>query len=367
MNGKAFRISYESVHPGTAYTDITFYNDIDSLFTEAPLCGGSAKRLYVTDSHIAHLGAVQSFLNKAEKNGHTSVIIKVGEIYKTAETLCTVLQAALNAGLNRTSVFTGIGGGVVCDICAFAASVFKRGAALELIPTTLLAMVDAAIGGKTGCDFANYKNAIGTFYPARRIYIASDFVQSLSEQEFKSGLAEVFKTALLYDKHTLRILTEKQKSVCSRDKKLLSFIIQQCVKAKAAVVEQDLTERSHRAHLNLGHTFAHALESVCGLGKINHGEAVAWGIGRAAQLSFILGYCNAQYRDDVFSVLASYGWCTEKRHSALDGIENPVKALLSAMKQDKKNSTNRIRFVLQRSVCSTFTEEIDDTTVSQVL
>ena len=136
-----------------------------------------------------------------------------------------IVKTALESGLQRGSIFVGIGGGVICDMTAFASSIFKRGAGLELVPTTLLAMVDAAVGGKTGCDFENYKNMIGTFYPASRLHVFGDFLQSLPESEYRSGLAETLKTALLYAPKLFHILQTQKEDVMERTPELIRQII----------------------------------------------------------------------------------------------------------------------------------------------
>ena len=190
-----------------------------------------------------------------------------------------------------------------------------RGAQLELVPTTLLAMADAAIGGKTGVDFGNYKNCIGTFYPAQKIHIAVSALEALPESEFRSGLAEVFKTALLYAPKLFQIMAEKRDAVLSRDGELLLEVVKRCVQAKAHVVERDLRESGERMYLNLGHTFGHALESVAGFGEVSHGDAVAWGIARALELGKRLGITDPGYIADVIPVLESYGVVIHARAS----------------------------------------------------
>jgi len=301
---------------------------------------------------------------------HTLVVLGAGESYKTIENVLFIVKTALESGLQRGSIFVGIGGGVICDMTAFASSIFKRGAGLELVPTTLLAMVDAAVGGKTGCDFENYKNMIGTFYPASRLHVFGDFLQSLPESEYRSGLAETLKTALLYAPKLFHILQTQKEDVMERTPELIRQIIRRCVIAKASIVEKDLTETGLRMQLNLGHTFAHALETCAGLGAIPHGDAVAWGIGRAMELSLNLNLCDQEYRAEVEEVLESYGWCTTAYHPVLEGKIPPDEAgdaLLSAMKKDKKNSSPAIRCILQREINSTVIQEVPEAAIRSVL
>lgn len=365
---KDFNINYPMIHQGTEKTEVIFFRTENELFSLLERV--EDKHIYVTDSNIALLPAVKNFLDLQKSKNHVVVILPAGEENKTLDSVLTIVKAALEADFNRNSVFTGIGGGVITDMTAFAASIFKRGAKLELIPTSLLAMVDAACGGKTGCDFENYKNMIGSFYPAKKLCICSEFVQSLPEGEYYSGLAEAIKTAMLYNKELFFDFENKSELVRGRNPEILEKIIENCVRAKAKIVEEDLTEKGIRMQLNLGHTFAHALETVAGLGAVSHGEAVAWGISRAIELSLILGLSSEIYKNQVFSILQRYGYSTTPIHPVLIGktSENQIKEiLLKAMKKDKKNSSATIRLVLQKNIHQTIIKEISDSEIKKVL
>ncbi len=351
-------IPYPPIHIGTEKTSIFFYDSFESFIAKEN--NTSTRKIYVVDDTVCNLHPVKSILESIDSDSIV-VTIQAGETYKTIDTVLKIVSEALEADMQRSSTFIGIGGGVVCDMTAFAASIFKRGAKLELIPTTLLAMVDASIGGKTGVDFSNYKNMIGSFYPASSIHMASEFVQSQSKKEYLSGLAEVVKTAMLYDTELFNIMKEKKDAILARDKDVVKDMIYRCAKAKACVVEQDLTEKNIRMQLNLGHTFGHALESIAGLGSITHGEAVAWGIARAIDLSEKMGLCSNDYKNDIFSVLESYGWCTNAIHPCLTINKDEVPtALLQAMKKDKKNSSSKVRVILQKDLCNTQIQEVED-------
>ena len=369
MNTSRFTIRYKAVHPGTERTEILFYGRIEQAL-QSTACT-KQNRLYITDEHIAALSPVKVFLEKKKNEGFPVCIVKASEQYKSVATALEIVKTALDNNLNRSSTFVGIGGGVVCDMSAFAASVFKRGARVELVPTTLLAMVDAAIGGKTGCDFGDYKNMLGTFYPAQKIHIAPTFAESLSDREFRSGLAEVLKTALLCDKKLFGLLQEQKDRILKRDETIIKHIVYVCARKKARIVQKDFTERGIRMHLNLGHTFAHALESLAGLGTISHGEAVAWGIGRATALSEKLGLCPSSYKKEVFRVLQSYDWSCECIHPALRKAslvkDNTAQALLQAMKKDKKNSSGTVRLILQKDMKSAVIREVEDEYIRTVL
>lgn len=367
-----FSINYPSIHVGTDKSTIEFFSgDIDlfSLFYSEQNKDSERKRFFVTDATVATLNCMKSFVEKFEDGkfqNDTLLILGSGEKYKTIESVLQITSEAVKANLTRKDTFVGIGGGVICDITAFAASIYKRGASVEFIPTTLLAMVDAAIGGKSGCDFENCKNIIGTFFPAKKLYYFPKFVQSLNEAQYNSGLAEAFKTALLADKELYELFKNDSDKIKSRDLQTLDTIIQKCVKAKADYVQKDFTEQNIRAHLNLGHTFGHALESVAGFGTITHGYAVAWGIGRCVELSYRKEYCMASFRDEILSILKMYGWETNPIPGCVKG-GGVGERLLQVMHSDKKNYNSSIRVILQKGVCETLIEECSEEDLLSVL
>lgn len=355
------------------------------------------KKLFVTDENIFGLKSLERFFkkfspvnaqdfSKTDISGNTRdtdnfiisgntraalysfennalVVIKAGEKYKTIDTVLAIVKAALAFSLTRKDFFTAIGGGVITDLTAFAASIYKRGARLEFVSTTLLGMCDAAIGGKTGCDFEDYKNITGTFYKAETLYIFPSFVKSLSEKEYISGLAEVLKTALLFDKKLFALLENEKDKVLSRDDKTIYEMISICSKAKAKIVKKDPTEKNIRMLLNLGHTFGHALESRAGLGVLTHGECVAWGTCRVLDLSRSIGLCSDAYYERVKKVFASYGYETNKVHPKFTDSN----AILETMKNDKKNSSSKIRVILQKGLCKNVITEIEDEKLLSVL
>jgi 3-dehydroquinate synthase len=369
-------IRYGNGHVGPETSELFFHDRGADL---SPLAAGKEAKLFVTDSTVAALPAIKEL----ERNlgTHCLFVIPAGEEHKTIEPVLSIVSAALEHNLGRASVFCGIGGGVVTDMTAFASSIFKRGARLELVPTTLLAMADAAIGGKTGCDFGTWKNMIGTFYPAEKVHFYPELLSTLPEKEYRSGLAEVFKTALLFDQELYEQFEE------GFDRDTLPEVIRACVEAKAWIVEGDPYEhsgsfdpqnllgryehREGRMLLNFGHTFAHALESVVGLGTVTHGDAVAWGISRALCLSARLGLCSKAWRDEVYSLLNRYGWETTPLHSALfhAGLaqKDAAKRLVGAMKKDKKNANGVIRVILQREICDTLFQDVEQDEVLEVL
>ena len=360
-------------------TDILFYsgkNDLCSLYLSAE---DRRNRLFVTDTNIAPLCTdfISHFTDENadnikapsifKKGNDTLCILGAGEKYKTIENVLEIVRAALNSNFNRNCLFVAIGGGVLSDMTGFAASMFKRGVDVEFVPTTLLSDVDASIGGKTGCDFDSYKNMIGAFYPAKKIHIWSSFIQSLPQNEFISGLGEVVKTAFLFSPELTEILKTQKEKVMSRNEEVLKKIITICAKAKAKTVHEDFKEKGIRAYLNYGHTFGHALETVAGLGKISHGEAVAWGIGRALGLSLDKNLCSAEFANECKSILFDYGFCTDPLPQIIKDIPNATLALVSAMHKDKKNSGSCVKVILQKTGQSTFITEVQDNEILEVL
>ncbi|NNM68277.1 MAG: 3-dehydroquinate synthase [Spirochaetales bacterium] len=289
------------------------------------------------------------------------VVWPAGEAHKDLSSIEQLLEVCLSAGLGRDSTLGGAGGGVVTDMAAFAASLYMRGCRLVLIPTTLLAMVDAAVGGKTGVDFGGYKNIVGTFYPANEVRIWTGALKSLSEREYLSGLAEVIKHGLLGANRVWDLVKEQRPAVLARQNSVLDELVREAVLFKARVVEKDLREVGERAFLNLGHTFAHALEAVLNFdGTLSHGEAVAWGMDRALSLGVRLGVTDPQWKDEVHELLTAYGY-----RLRLDGVL--PEEVLGAMKNDKKKKSGTVRFVLQKSRGETLLQPVDDKLVLKTI
>jgi 3-dehydroquinate synthase len=286
-----------------------------------------------------------------------TAILAAGEQAKGWSSVEKVLSAAVAAGLGRDGTIIGIGGGVITDLVAFASSVYMRGVRLILVPTTLLAMTDAALGGKTGFDLFGIKNLVGTFRPADRVLMPTDSLSSLPQREWLSGLAEVIKTAIIGDEALFSLLEERHDALISgpaaeQCADLLPEMVARCVAVKGRIVESDPTETgSERALLNLGHTYGHALESVAGLGVLTHGEAVAWGISRACSLALELGTTSAIRAERIVRLLEAYDYETAPMHpaalAAADGDPtHAARKLLAAMGSDKKKKAGALRFVV---------------------
>jgi len=288
------------------------------------------------------------------------VTLEPGEERKSWESVDRIVRFAIDAGLGRDATFVALGGGVLCDMTAFAASIFMRGCRLVLVPTTLLAMVDASLGGKTGIDYAGYKNMVGTFHPAQEIRISTELLRTLPNREFVSGLAEVIKQALLERSPLLATLREQYEAILGREPALLARVVSQSLGVKGRLVEADFRENGVRAHLNLGHTFGHALEAVTGFAEWTHGEAIAWGIDKALRTGRLLSQTDPAYEKEVRMLLARYGF-------KLNTTPELVEPLLQAMRFDKKKRSGRVRFVLQRGWGDTFQTEVADEVIRAAL
>jgi len=281
------------------------------------------------------------------------VVLESGERNKSWESVETILRAGKNAGLGRDGLFIGIGGGVIGDLTAFAASIYMRGARLCLVSTTLLAMVDAGAGGKTGIDLLGLKNLAGTFYPAGLVVMPLGALDSLPQKEWKSGMAELIKTAIL-DSDDFLALTKKLAAIEKGEQGRTSLAFRSClmecisrsVSCKGRIVEADPRELGQmRPLLNLGHTFGHALESAAGLGSLSHGEAVAWGIARACELGSALKITPPERGREIRGILDTYGYETAAPHSLANSAAS-IDTLMQSMRGDKKVKAGKLRFIV---------------------
>jgi len=261
------------------------------------------------------------------------------ESTKTLRSVEQIARSLCRAGADRQSLVVAVGGGVVGDVAGFAAAVFLRGVKLVHIPTTLVSQVDSSIGGKTGVNLPEGKNLVGSFYPPRLVLTDPELLRTLSDREFRGGLAEVIKHAIVADAEMFAILERDMEKVLRRDRHTLGFLIPRNVEIKARVVSRDEREAGLREVLNYGHTFAHALESVTKYRRYQHGEAVAWGMIAAAFLGHELGLTRA---GDVSRIVALI-----RRLGPLPPWPRvPPAALLRAMRSDKKTRGGILRFVL---------------------
>ena len=273
-----------------------------------------------------------------------SVILPDGEEFKTLETLNKVFDALLEAKLDRTSTLIALGGGVIGDITGFAAASYQRGVGFIQVPTTLLSQVDSSVGGKTGINHELGKNMIGAFYQPKAVIIDVNTLDTLSNQEFSAGMAEVIKYGLLGNADFLSMLEANIESIMARKKDLIIEVIFNCCQDKARIVELDEFEKGKRALLNLGHTFGHGIENAFGYGNYLHGEAVSIGMVMAAKLSKDEGNLSHEETLRVESILSK----ADLPISINKTIDSET--LITAMSLDKKSIDGKIRLVLLKSL-----------------
>jgi 3-dehydroquinate synthase len=273
------------------------------------------------------------------KSIHATHLMDDAESAKNLITLEKLSRSLIRAGIDRRSLIIAVGGGVVGDVAGFAASTCQRGVSLVQIPTTLIAQVDSAVGGKTGVNLPEGKNLVGTFYPARLVIVDSTMLKPLPDRQFRGGLAEVIKYGIIADAKLFAYLEKNFDAVLRRDPAALAYIIPRCLEIKAHVVSRDERESGLREILNFGHTFGHALETITNYRVYQHGEAVAWGMMAAALLGHEIGLTPADEVSRIVSLVRRMGplppW-----------PKAPPKKLIAAMHSDKKTRTGKLRFVL---------------------
>ncbi len=291
----------------------------------------------------------------------TPVLMDDREAAKSLKTVEQACRQLVLAGADRRALLVAIGGGVVGDVTGFIAASFSRGIGLVHIPTTLVAQVDSAIGGKTGVNLPEGKNLVGAFYPPKLVIMDPDVLRTLPQREFRSGIYEIIKYGVIGDAPLFRFLERDMEKLLRRDSAALDFVIQRSALQKAQVVSRDERESGLREILNFGHTFAHALETVTRYRKYLHGESVGWGMIAASQLGVACGLFASRDAERVAKLIARVGPLP-----AWPAV--PVNRLLSAMQADKKTRAGRLRFVLPLKIgtvrCGV---EADPAIVMQVL
>ncbi|WP_444903649.1 3-dehydroquinate synthase [Microbulbifer sp. CnH-101-E] len=282
-----------------------------------------------------------------------------GEAFKTLDTVNRIFDALLEQRHNRTTTLIALGGGVVGDMCGFAAACYQRGVDFIQVPTTLLALVDSSVGGKTGVNHPLGKNMIGAFYQPRLVLADMDTLTTLPDREFSAGIAEVIKYGLICDAPFFHWIETNIDALLSRDPKALAYAVDRCCRDKAEVVASDEREAGRRAILNFGHTFGHAIETVQGYGRWLHGEAVAAGMVMALELSHLLGDVDSELVQRVRQLLQI---AQLPQQSPAD---MSVDDFLQAMQLDKKVLDGKLRLVLLRSLGDA--KVVDDTPQEKVI
>ena len=329
---------------------IHFGRDVDSLIMNEMAIRRAAGRkiALLTDQNFSRsqAGWLSSVFGDAPR-----FVVEAGETAKSLTVFGQVLDFLAVHKLDRGGALFAVGGGVIGDLGGFAAASWLRGIDFYQVPTTLLAMVDSSVGGKTGINIAAGKNLVGAFHQPRSVFIATDLLTTLPPREFAAGLAEVIKSALLGDESLLARLERSRLTVNSED---LAEVIHRCCALKAKFVENDereLAKEGGRALLNLGHTFGHAIENVAGYGVYLHGEAIAIGLCAAVRLSQKLGGIGPAEVARVDALVAAHGLPTRLREPLT------IEALFTAMSRDKKVRSGSLRFVILKKLGEAVTRD----------
>ncbi|MBN3926903.1 3-dehydroquinate synthase [Nostoc sp. NMS4] len=293
-----------------------------------------------------------------------SCTLPPGERYKTLNSIQKIYDVALENRLERSSTMVALGGGVIGDMTGFAAATWLRGINVVQVPTSLLAMVDSAIGGKTGVNHPHGKNLIGAFHQPRLVLIDPDVLKTLPMREFRAGMAEVIKYGVIWDAELFALLEASKRLDQLRYVKpdLITSILTRSCQAKADVVGKDEKEGGLRAILNYGHTIGHTVESLTGYRLVNHGEAVAIGMVAAGQIAVDLGLWQNVDTERQNALIQKAGLPTQLP----DGVD--IEAIIEALQLDKKVKAGKVRFVLPTEIgVVTITDEVPSDIIRQVL
>jgi 3-dehydroquinate synthase len=294
-----------------------------------------------------YLDSLKAALTPYNKDLHV-LLLPDGEEFKNLKSWQKILDFLAQNNFNRSDLLMSLGGGVICDMTGFAAASWMRGVDFIQVPTSLLAQVDASVGGKTGINHSQGKNLIGAFHQPKAVIINTSTVKTLDEREFKSGLGESIKYGFINQPDFLQWMTNNASLIIQQDLNTLSELIAQCCCYKRDIVQQDEKESGIRALLNLGHTFAHAIETATQYQQFTHGEAVAIGMVMAAELSDILKCSNNNLRKELEKHLQDFQLQTK--------LSKDIKAnaLVKLMRLDKKVINHKHRLILMKSLGEAF-------------
>lgn len=293
-----------------------------------------------------------------------SIEVPDGEQYKNLDWANAIYTALLTNSFDRKSALVALGGGVIGDLTGFAAATYMRGVPFVQMPTTLLAMVDSSVGGKTGVNHPMGKNMIGAFYQPKKVLMDLAVLKTLPPEEFLSGMAEVIKYGVIWDAGFFDYLEKNREKILNLDPDALSHVIRRSCEIKAEVVSNDEREDGLRAILNFGHTVGHAIETAENY-SMRHGEAVAIGMVYASRLSLKAGLCDASVPDRVEKLISSY-----KLPTGLPALKRKpgVTELMDTMQIDKKAEGGKVKFVLPKKIGEVIiTKEWDELHLQELL
>jgi 3-dehydroquinate synthase len=343
--------------PGAEYDVIVGEGVLGDIGEELRARTSAGRAALITDETVArHYGVAVDVALARAGFSVTSMTVPAGETSKNWGLLGDIVEALAAAGLGREDVVVALGGGVVGDLAGFAAAVYLRGVEFVQVPTTLLAMVDSSVGGKTGVDLRAGKNLAGAFKQPLFVLADTSVLSSLPEAEWRSGLAEVAKTAVLDGEEFTAWLEAGAEAIAGRDPEAVGEVVRRCVGFKAGVVGRDEKEEGLRECLNYGHTLGHALEKVLGYGAVTHGAAVAEGMRFAARVAADVAGAEVAFVRRQDRLLDTLGL------AALEVGAAPS-ALLDAMRSDKKARGGAIRMVLAAMPGAWHCSAVDDAVI----
>lgn len=306
------------------------------------------RALLITNDRIApmYLDRFQRILEEEDEDGNSirvdTVVLPDGEEHKTFECMAMVLDRALELGLDRRTTFVALGGGVIGDMVGFASAIYQRGVNFIQIPTTVMAMVDSSVGGKTGVNHPLGKNMIGSFHQPQCVFIDTASLNTLPDRELKSGISEVIKYGLIRDARFFAWQEEHMARLLARDPVATRYAIKRSCENKAEVVKADEKEAGVRATLNLGHTFGHAIENGSGYGTWLHGEGVAIGTAMATVMSEKMGWIDAALKQRIYDITEAADLPVKlPRESPMT-----VEMFQKLMSLDKKVADGQLRLIL---------------------
>ena len=300
--------------------------------------GKNNKVLIITDSGVPkkHIRKIKDIITCKKVNVLT---LNQGEKSKSFASFQKIMNMLFNMNFDRSDSLIALGGGVVGDITGFCAATYLRGINYIQVPTTLLAQVDSSVGGKTAINVPQGKNLIGSFYNPKFVLISTDFLKTLPQEQYESGLGEVIKYAFIGNKKLKKIIEDNAKKITERNEKILKSIIEESIKTKSKIVTKDEKENGIRAILNFGHTFGHAIEAHHGYKKITHGAAITMGMVIAAKVSLFEGHIKDQQLENIISVIKSLGLKADHRKYKYSDLRK-------YMKIDKKVSDGQLNLIL---------------------
>ena len=273
---------------------------------------------------------------------HEVLFLPGGEDQKRLDPIERLAEEMVRLGGDRSSVVVAFGGGIVTDMAGFLAAIFMRGVPVVQIPTTLLAQVDAAIGGKTGVNLASGKNLLGTFHQPRAVLIDPAVLETLPSREYCAGLYESLKCGIIGDPGLFRLFEDRRREILDRDPVLVEKVIADSVLLKASVVSADEREGGLRQVLNFGHTIGHALEAETGYTQLLHGEAVAWGMIAATHIALSTGKLDSVTAGRITNAVLGFG--------RLPRMKLQTASILKRLRSDKKMRQGVVHFILPREI-----------------